>query len=153
MSKMWSHDPFGYLKHKLWPKEGLGVKLPIWFLATKSWKSPRFLCTYHWKALNEGYNFALDFTSIGGLHTKLWASKVMGVPILGILGLSLGSPETKCHLGVGSMASHKVYYKGKVVISPKSGLWWVLWIRVCMWFVHAPKVFKLCINQLVVWFM
>jgi hypothetical protein len=20
------HDPFGYLKHKLWPKEGLGVK-------------------------------------------------------------------------------------------------------------------------------
>jgi hypothetical protein len=113
MSKMWSHDPFGYLKHKLWPKEGPGVKLPIWFLATKSWKSPRFLCTYHWKALNEGYNFALDFTSIGGLHTKLWASKVMGVQILGILGLSLGSPETKCHLGVSSMARHKVYYKGE----------------------------------------
>jgi len=22
MSKMGSHDPFGYLKHKLWPKEG-----------------------------------------------------------------------------------------------------------------------------------
>jgi hypothetical protein len=29
MSKMGSHDPFGHLKHKLWPKEGLGVKLPI----------------------------------------------------------------------------------------------------------------------------
>jgi hypothetical protein len=25
MSKMSLHDPFGYLKHKLWPKEGLGV--------------------------------------------------------------------------------------------------------------------------------
>jgi hypothetical protein len=23
------HDPFGQLKHKLWPKEGLGVKLVI----------------------------------------------------------------------------------------------------------------------------
>jgi len=23
------HDPFGHLKHKLWPKEGLGVKLAI----------------------------------------------------------------------------------------------------------------------------
>jgi hypothetical protein len=29
MSTMGSHDPFGYLKHKLWPKEGSGDKLPI----------------------------------------------------------------------------------------------------------------------------
>jgi len=29
MSKMGSHDPFGYLKHKLWLKEGLRNKLPI----------------------------------------------------------------------------------------------------------------------------
>jgi hypothetical protein len=29
MSKMGSYDPFGHLKHKLWPKEGLGVKLTI----------------------------------------------------------------------------------------------------------------------------
>jgi hypothetical protein len=29
MSKMSLHDPFGHLKHKLWPKEGLGVKLAI----------------------------------------------------------------------------------------------------------------------------
>jgi hypothetical protein len=29
MSKMGLHDPFGYLKHKLWPKEGPEVKLPI----------------------------------------------------------------------------------------------------------------------------
>jgi len=25
MSKMGSHDPFGKLKHKLWPKEGPGI--------------------------------------------------------------------------------------------------------------------------------
>jgi hypothetical protein len=29
MNKMGSHDPFGYLKHKLWPKEGPAVKLTI----------------------------------------------------------------------------------------------------------------------------
>jgi hypothetical protein len=27
--KMGSHDPFEYLKHKLWPKERPGVKVPI----------------------------------------------------------------------------------------------------------------------------
>ncbi len=29
MSKMGSHDPFGHLKHKLWPKERPRVKLAI----------------------------------------------------------------------------------------------------------------------------
>jgi len=46
------------------------------------------------KALNKGYNFALNFTSIGGVHTKLWASKVARVSISRISGLQLGSPET-----------------------------------------------------------
>ncbi len=27
--------------------------------------------------------------------------------------LPLGSPKTKCHLGVGPVAKHKVYYKGE----------------------------------------
>ncbi len=43
--------------------------------------------------------------------------------------------------------------RGKVVASPKSKPWWVLWVRVCTWLVLAPKVLKLCTNQLVVWFM
>jgi hypothetical protein len=29
MSKMGFHDPFKYLKHKLWLKERPGVKVPI----------------------------------------------------------------------------------------------------------------------------
>jgi hypothetical protein len=118
MSKMGSYDPFGHLKHKLWPKEGPGIKLAIWLLTTKSWKSPRF--TYlkvvrhiHWKALDEGYNFALDLTSIKGLHTKLWAPKVVGVPTLRISWLPFGSPGTKWHLGASLVARHKVYYKGE----------------------------------------
>jgi hypothetical protein len=30
-----------------------------------------------------------------------------------ILGLPLGSPETKCHLDVGLVERHKIYYKGE----------------------------------------
>jgi hypothetical protein len=39
--------------------------------------------------------------------------KVAGVPSLGILGFPLGSPRTKCHLDVGFMERHIVYYKGE----------------------------------------
>jgi hypothetical protein len=38
------HEPFGHLHHKLWSKEGLGIKLAIWFPAIKSWESTRFWC-------------------------------------------------------------------------------------------------------------
>jgi hypothetical protein len=37
----------------------------------------------------------------------------MGVPTLGISGLPFGNPGTKCHLNVGPVARHRVYYKGK----------------------------------------
>jgi hypothetical protein len=73
--------------------------------------------TYCWKALDEGYNFAWNLTSIEGLHTKLWASKVARVPIL---GLSLWNLETKRHLGAGPMAKHREYYKGKRWWLPQS---------------------------------
>ncbi len=113
----------------------------------------RWLATYIWKALDEGYNFDLNFISIRGLHTKLWASKVARVPTLRISRLSLGSPGTKRHLGAGPVARHRIYYKGEGGGFPKFGLWWVLWIHVCSWLVHAPKGFQLCINQLIAWFV
>jgi hypothetical protein len=43
MFKMSLHDPFGHLKHKLWPKEGLRVKLTIRLPTTKSQESPWFI--------------------------------------------------------------------------------------------------------------
>ncbi len=43
---------------------------------------------------------------------EFWNSN-LGVPILGILGLQLGNPKTKWHLGVGPMPKHKEYYKGE----------------------------------------
>jgi hypothetical protein len=39
--------------------------------------------------------------------------KVARVPTLGILGLPLGSPGTKCHLDASPMTWHRVYYKGE----------------------------------------
>jgi hypothetical protein len=87
----------------------------------KVWNQPNFLmckwrATYHWKFLDKGYNFALDFISIRGLLTKLWGLKVTEIPSLGISRLPFGSPGTKCHLDVGLMERHKIYYKGKVVV-------------------------------------
>jgi len=118
MSKMSSHDPFGHLKHKFWSKERLIVKLVVWLLTTKSQELTNFLmcmwhATYCWKALNKGYNFALDLISIKGLHTKLYGPKVMGVLTLEISGLPFGSLGTKCHLDVGLVERQRVYYKGE----------------------------------------
>jgi hypothetical protein len=99
-------------------KKGRESNCQIWLLSTKSWELPQFLAftwcaTYRWKFFDEGYNFPSDFISIKGLHTTLCAPKIVGVPTLEILGLPLGSPETKWHLGAGHVAKHKVYYKGE----------------------------------------
>ncbi len=37
--------------------------------------------TYCWKDLDKDYKFFLNITSIGGVHKKLWAFKVVKVPI------------------------------------------------------------------------
>jgi len=153
MSKMGSHDPFGHSKDKLWPKKGLGVKCDSSPLKVDN--SPNFLAcrrnaTYHWKALDEGYNFASYLISIGGLHTKLWAPKIAKVLIVGIS--RLGNLGTKWHLGVGHVARHRVYYKGEGGGFPQ--------VQVVMSFMSSclpmarqcTKMFQLRINQLVVWF-
>ncbi len=69
--------------------------------------------TYRWKALDEGYNFALNFISIGGFHVKLWGPKVARIPILTISRLTLGTLGTKYHLDVGLVERHIIYYKGE----------------------------------------
>ncbi len=69
--------------------------------------------TYRWKALDENYNFSLELISIQRLYTKLWAPKVVRVLVVRILGLPLGSLGTKCHLDVGLVERHIIYYKGE----------------------------------------
>jgi hypothetical protein len=81
----------------------------------------RKCATYRWKALHEGYNFALDVIAIGGLHKKLCALKVAGILVVAISGLPLGSLGTKSHLDVAPWSGVEYTIWGKVVASPKSG--------------------------------
>ncbi len=118
MSEMGSHDPFRFFKHELWPKERPRVQLPIWLPTIKSRELPWFPCVQvachillesSWRGLQLCFKLHLDRRS----KKKLWASKFVGVLILGISGLQLGSPGRKWHLGVGPLAKNRGYYKGE----------------------------------------
>jgi hypothetical protein len=101
----------------------------------------RWRAIYRWKAPDGGYNFASDLISIRGMYTKLWGSQVARVPTLAISRLPFGCPETKKTIWMwASWRGTRYTIRGKVVASPKSGSWWVLWIRVCPWFVLTLKV-------------
>jgi hypothetical protein len=104
---------------------------------------------YRWKALNKGYNFALDFIAIGGLHIELCTHKVVRIPIMGISGLPLGSLETKSHLDVVLVERCIVYYKGEGGGFPQ--VWAVVGLVCpsCSWLVLPLKVFQLCTNHFV----
>jgi hypothetical protein len=73
----------------------------------------------------------------------------MGVLVGEILGLPLGSPETKSHLNVALVEKHKVYCKGKGGGFPQVRVVVSLVCPSCPWLVLAPKVFQLCTNHFV----
>jgi hypothetical protein len=66
----------------------------------------KWCATYRWKTLDKGYNFALNIISIRGLHAKLWGPQSHE-------SLNFGNFGPKCHLDVGLVERHKVYYKGE----------------------------------------
>jgi hypothetical protein len=145
MSKMASHEPFGHLQHKLWSKEGSGVKLAVWLSTTKSRESTRsrvcrWSVTYLWKALEESYKFSSDFIPIGGLCLELWAPKVPGVQTRTVSGFLFGSHGTKSHSDVGPMSKRREYYMGegggfprvRAVVSQVSPCW--------SWLVPTPML-------------
>jgi len=81
-----------------------------WPLQVGNWPDPgacRWSATHCWKALEEGYKFAINLIPIRGLSKKLWSHKVPGVQIGTILGLLLGSPGTKSHSDVGAAKRHR----------------------------------------------
>jgi len=129
MSKMGLHCLFKHLKHKLWPKERLGVKLPIWLPTRKSQESTLFTCfqtTCHiplessWRGLQLCFRPQLDLR---------FACKVMRFQ-------SCRSPSwrdfgmTKTIWMWAPWRGVEYTIRGKVVASPKSGPWWVLCVRV-----------------------
>jgi hypothetical protein len=118
MSKLVSHEPFGHLQHKLWSKEGPGVKLIVWLPTTKSQELTRFgacrwSATHRWKALEENYNFGSNLIAIWAWGEKLWMPKVPGVQTGTVSGLHFGSHGKKSHLDASVAESYREYYMGE----------------------------------------
>jgi hypothetical protein len=139
------HNPFGHLKHKLWPKEGRKVKLAIWLPTIKSWKSPWFpyvqvVChiplEIYWQRIQFCFKPHLNWR---------FAHKVMGPrshrsPNSENFGIPIWESQDKMTFGCWSRwLGTKYTIMKKVVASPKSWPWWVLWICVCSWLIRALK--------------
>jgi len=143
---MGSHDPFEYLKHKVWPKERLGIKVPIWFPTTKSQESPWFVwmqmaCHISLERFQWGIQLCFKPQLNWRSSQKVMSFQSCKSPNFGNFGIhDLEVPGQNDiwvqppWLGIENIT------RGKVVASPKFGPWWVLWVSVCLWFVRAPKV-------------
>jgi hypothetical protein len=101
-----SHDSFEYLKHKLLPKERLGIKAPIWFLTIKSQKSFWFTCVQvachislesSWRRLQLLLKLHLNWRFA---RKNNGPSKLQKSQFREFLDSQLGSCEIKWHLGV-----------------------------------------------------
>jgi hypothetical protein len=66
---------------------------------------------------------------------------------------NFGSPGTKCHLNVAPVERHREYYKGEGGGFPQVRAMMNLVNPSLPVLVLAPKVPKLCTNQLVIWFV
>ncbi len=151
---MGSHCSFGHLKHKLWPKEGSGIKLALIPDHKKSRIDPKYLA-----AEGRQHTIGKISTKTTTLLQTAFQSEVCAQSYctpksresqLGrFLGLPLGSPGTKSHLDVGSTASHRVYYKGEGGGFPQIRAVMNLVCPCCPWLVLAPKVLQLCTKHFV----
>jgi hypothetical protein len=158
MSKMASHEPFGHLQHKLWSKEGPGVKLAVWLPTTKSRESTRSRCVQvkcdmslesSRRELQLWFRPRPDLSSgrevmdaqsprssnRDSFGTPLWESREKK-----IIWMQVWRRATKNTI------------RGKVVASLESGPWWVKWVQGCPWFIPTPKGCRMNSNQLVSWF-
>jgi hypothetical protein len=114
MSKMGSHDPFEHLKHKLWPKERPGVKLVVWFPITKRWEPPWFpcvqvACNTPLESSQEGLQLCFKPHSNHKSIRKVMGPQCCKNPSC----QNFRTPGTKCHLDVGFVERHIIYYKGE----------------------------------------
>ncbi len=95
----------------------------------------------------------LQTSSQSEIYAKLWAPKITRVLVVRISGFPLGNPKTKCHLDVGFVERHRIYYKGEGGDFPQVWAMMNLVSPSCPWLVLTPKVLQLCINHLVFGFV
>jgi hypothetical protein len=159
---MGSHRPFRHLQHKLCAKEGLGVKLTIWLLTTKSRESTRPRC------VQGECNTPLE--SYGGEVQVCFRRRPDRRSEQRVMTLwSPGSPnkdnfETISGLHLGSLGTKAIWMWvrrsnaentiwGKVVASLEFGPWWVKWVCVARGLSQHLGWFRRCTNQFVGWFL
>jgi hypothetical protein len=145
MFKMGSHYPFGHLKHKLWPKEKLGVKLAIWLPTIKSRESTQFPCaqaTCNIPLKSSRLRLQICFKP----HcNQSFTRKVMRLqsrenPSCGNFGTPTWESRDKKPFGCGLVERRKVYYKGEGGGFPQVRAMLSLVAPNCMWLILAPKV-------------
>jgi len=157
MSKMGSHDPFGHLKHKLWPKERSGVKLAVWLSTIKSRESTRFTsvqvaCDISLESSWQGLQIFSILRFNQRFARKVIRPQSRKSPNFNNFGTPIWESNDKMPFGCGPHGRHIIYYKGEGggffqvramvnLVSPS-----------CLWLVLTPKMLQLCTNQLIVWF-
>jgi hypothetical protein len=118
MSKMASHWSFGHLQPKLWAKEGLGVKLAVWLLTTKSRESTssRHLQMECDGALESSWGeLQLWFRPHSNRRSELGVVSVQSPesPTRDNFRTPPWSPGKMCHSDVAPAGSCREYYMGE----------------------------------------
>jgi hypothetical protein len=136
MPKMGSHHPFGHLEHKLWPKEWPGVKLAVWLLTTKSWELTRFpcvqaTCNIPLESSRQGLQLCFKLHHDWRSEQEVMRPQSRGSPSCYNFRTPTWESRDKMAIWMWSPWRGAEYtIRGKVMASPKSGLWWVLCVRV-----------------------
>jgi len=123
------HCPFGHLKHKLWPKERTGVKLPIWLPTLVSMRadSVRHIV----EKLSIRATTLLETSSQSKVCMQSYgAPKLQESQPWQFRDSHLGVPGQKTIWMWAPWRGVEYTIRGKVVASPKSRSWWVLCVRV-----------------------
>ncbi len=130
------------------------VKLPIWLPSIKSRESPQFPCvqvacniplesSWQWLQLCFRPHFNQRSTH------KVMGPQSCESPSCGNFKTPAWESQDKMTFGCWSLwPSIEYTIRGKVVASPKSGPWWVLWICVCSWLVRAPRCSNYALTNL-----
>jgi hypothetical protein len=122
MSKMGSHDPFGYLQRKLWQKARSRIKLVVWLPTTKSRESTRLpYGQMECDTMLESSRWKLQLCFRPRPNQKseqeIMAPQSCGSPTLAISRLPFGSPRTKRPFGCGPHGeAQRILYGGR---------WWL----------------------------
>jgi hypothetical protein len=149
MSKMASHESFGHLQHKLWSKEGPGVKLVVWLPTTQSQEStrPRCVrveCDIPLKSSQGELEVCFKPHPDRRSGQGVMSCQSPDSPNRGSFGAvsELPSPGTKGHLDVVPVEWHKVYYMGEGVGFPRVRAVVSQVSQSCPWLVLAPRVLQ-----------